>query len=74
MATWNDLLGPLIYINDQRLYPLSLGLFELRTSPRGTDYGMLMAASTLMTIPVMLLFFAGQRYFIEGVTLTGMKA
>jgi multiple sugar transport system permease protein len=35
---------------------------------------MLMAASTLMTIPVMLLFFAGQRYFIEGVTLTGMKA
>src|SRR5689334_20545934 len=40
--------------------------------PRGTDYGMLMAASTLMTIPVMLLFFAGQRYFIEGVTLTGM--
>jgi ABC-type glycerol-3-phosphate transport system permease component len=74
MATWNDLLGPLIYINDQRLYPLSLGLFELRTSPRGTDYGMLMAASTLMTLPVMLLFFAGQRYFIEGVTLTGMKA
>ena len=74
MNTWNDFMGPLIYINDQRLYPLSLGLFELRTSPRGTDYGMLMAASTLMTLPVVALFFAGQRYFIEGVTLTGMKA
>jgi multiple sugar transport system permease protein len=74
MNTWNDFMGPLIYINDQRLYPLSLGLFELRTSPRGTNYGMLMAASTLMTLPVVALFFAGQRYFIEGVTLTGMKA
>ncbi|MGB7157968.1 MAG: carbohydrate ABC transporter permease [Tepidisphaeraceae bacterium] len=73
MSTWNDFLGPLIYINDQRLYPLSLGLFEFRTE-HGADYGMLMAASTLMTLPVVALFFLAQRYFIEGVTLTGMKA
>jgi ABC-type glycerol-3-phosphate transport system permease component len=73
MATWNDFMGPLIYINDQRLYPLSLGLFEFRTE-HGADYGMLMAASTLMTLPVVALFFVAQRYFIEGVTLTGMKA
>lgn len=73
MNTWNDFMGPLIYINDQRLYPLSLGLFEFRTE-HGTDYGMLMAASTLMTLPVILIFFLAQRYFIEGVTLTGMKA
>jgi len=73
MATWNDFMGPLIYINDQRLYPLSLGLFDFRTE-HGADYGMLMAASTLMTLPVVALFFVAQRYFIEGVTLTGMKA
>ncbi|HTL30241.1 MAG TPA: carbohydrate ABC transporter permease [Tepidisphaeraceae bacterium] len=73
MSTWNDFMGPLIYINDQRLYPLSLGLFEFRTE-HGADYGMLMAASTLMTLPVVALFFLAQRYFIEGVTLTGMKA
>lgn len=73
MNTWNDFLGPLIYINDQRLYPLSLGLFDFRTQ-HGAQYGMLMAASTLMTLPVIAIFFLAQRYFIQGITLTGMKA
>ena len=72
MGTWNDFMGPLIYINDQRLYPLALGLFDFRGEHK-TDFGMLMAASTLMTLPVIALFFLAQRYFIQGVTLTGMK-
>ena len=72
MGTWNDFMGPLIYINDQRLYPLALGLFDFRAQHK-TDFGMLMAASTLMTLPVIALFFLAQRYFIQGVTLTGMK-
>ena len=72
MNTWNDFMGPLIYINDQRLYPLALGLFDFR-SEHGSEFGMLMAASTLMTLPVIAIFFAAQRYFIQGVTLTGMK-
>jgi len=72
MNTWNDFMGPLIYINDQRLYPLALGLFDFRTEHQ-TEFGMLMAASTLMTLPVIALFFLAQRYFIQGVTLTGMK-
>ena len=72
MNTWNDFMGPLIYINDQRLYPLALGLFDFRGEHK-TDFGMLMAASTLMTLPVIALFFLAQRYFIQGVTLTGMK-
>lgn len=72
MNTWNDFMGPLIYINDQRLYPLALGLFDFR-SEHSSEFGMLMAASTLMTLPVIALFFAAQRYFIQGVTLTGMK-
>ena len=72
MNTWNDFMGPLIYINDQRLYPLALGLFDFRAQ-HATDFGMLMAASTLMTLPVIALFFVAQRYFIQGVTLTGMK-
>lgn len=73
MGTWNEFMAPLIYINDQRLYPLSLGLFDFRTQ-HGAEYGMLMAASTLMTLPVIALFFLAQRYFIQGITLTGMKA
>ncbi|MDP6702183.1 MAG: carbohydrate ABC transporter permease, partial [Candidatus Latescibacteria bacterium] len=72
MNTWNDFMGPLIYINDQRLYPLALGLFDFR-SEHSSEYGMLMAASTLMTLPVIAIFFLAQRYFIQGVTLTGMK-
>ena len=72
MGTWNDFMGPLIYINDQRLYPLALGLFDFRAL-HATDFGMLMAASTLMTLPVIALFFLAQRYFIQGVTLTGIK-
>lgn len=72
MGTWNEFMGPLIYLTDKRLYPLALGLFEFR-SEFGADFGMLMAASTLMILPVILLFFIAQKYFIQGVTLTGMK-
>lgn len=72
MNTWNDFMGPLIYVSDQRLYPLALGLFDFRQE-HGAEFGMLMAASTLMILPVVVLFFFAQRYFIQGVTLTGMK-
>ena len=73
MGTWNNFMGPLIYLNDQRLYPLALGLFDFRTQ-HGGDYGLLMAASTMVTLPVVAVFFLAQKYFIQGVTLTGMKA
>jgi ABC-type glycerol-3-phosphate transport system permease component len=72
MGVWNDFMGPLIYLNDQRLYPLSLGLFALQVF-QGLNYGLMMAAAVLMTLPVILLFFAAQRQFIQGVTLTGLK-
>ncbi|MBI3920296.1 MAG: carbohydrate ABC transporter permease [Armatimonadetes bacterium] len=72
MNTWNNFMGPLIYLNDQRLYPLSLGLFQFRLE-HSTDFGMLMSASTLMTLPVVAVFFVAQKHFIQGVTLTGMK-
>ena len=72
MATWNEFMGPLIYLSDERLYPLSLGLFKFR-SQFATEFGMLMAASTLVTLPVVAVFFMAQRYFIEGTTLTGLK-
>jgi multiple sugar transport system permease protein len=73
IGTWNDFLTPLIYLNDQRLYPLSLGLFQLQTV-LGTDYAMMMAGSIIMTLPVIAVFFFAQKYFVQGITLTGMKA
>jgi ABC-type glycerol-3-phosphate transport system permease component len=74
MSVWNDFMGPLIYLNDQRLYPLSLGLFSLQVFQQANcDYGLMMAAAVLTTLPVIFLFFAAQRHFIQGVTLTGLK-
>ena len=76
MGVWNDFMGPLIYLQDQRLYPLSLGLYALNvqsTANGGNSMAMMMAGSLLMTLPVIAIFFLGQRYFIRGITLTGMK-
>jgi multiple sugar transport system permease protein len=74
LAVWNEFMGPLIYLSDQRLYPLSLGLFSLQVMQSNAHaYGLMMAASVLMTLPVVGLFFAAQRYFIQGITLTGLK-
>ena len=76
MGSWNDFMGPLIYINDQTKYTLSLGLrlFQQQASSSQTEYGMIMEATVLMVMPVIIFFFLGQKKFIEGVVLTGMKA
>ncbi|HIE10275.1 MAG TPA: carbohydrate ABC transporter permease [Kiritimatiellae bacterium] len=73
LGVWNDFIGPLIYLSDQRLYPLSLGLYAFNVQA-GANYGMMMAGSLLMTLPVVVIFFFAQKYFIQGVTLTGLKA
>ncbi len=72
MGAWNDFLSPLIYISSESKMTLSLGL-QLFESTSGAEYGMLMAASTVMTLPVAALFFFAQRYFIQGITLTGIR-
>ncbi|MEO8045076.1 MAG: carbohydrate ABC transporter permease [Spartobacteria bacterium] len=77
LASWNEFMMPLIYLADQRLYPLSFGLYALQVqvSNPGTakGMGMVMSAAFLMTLPVIAIFFFAQRYFLRGVTLTGMK-
>jgi len=74
MAVWNDFMGPLIYLSDQRLYPLSLGLFALNVQMTDNySFGIMMAGSLLMTLPVIIIFFFAQKYFIQGIALTGTK-
>jgi len=73
MGAWNDFMGPLIYLNSESRKTLALGIQALR-SFHDTEWGLLMAASVLMTVPIIILFFFCQRFFIEGITLTGMKA
>ncbi|NOY79600.1 MAG: carbohydrate ABC transporter permease [Kiritimatiellaeota bacterium] len=72
MAAWNDYIGPLIYLTDQRNYTLALGLASF-SSQYGSYPGMLMAVTTVMTLPIIVLFFFAQRTFIQGITLTGIK-
>ncbi|MCL5269417.1 MAG: ABC transporter permease subunit [bacterium] len=73
MGAWNNFMGPLIYIADQRLYPLAFGLFAFSTMT-SSNPALTMAGSFIMTMPIIIIFFFAQRYFIEGITLTGMKA
>ena len=72
MGSWNDFFTPFLYITSKELMPISLGLYMFKDA-RGAEYGMLMAASTMMVVPIIALFFFAQRYFIQGVTLTGLK-
>jgi multiple sugar transport system permease protein len=69
---WNDFVGPLIYLHDDRLMTLTLGLLSFQWL-HGTEWNLLMAAATMMTLPTIGIFFLAQRYFIEGITLTGLK-
>lgn len=72
MASWTDFIGPLLYLTHESSYTLSLGLQQFQ-SQRGTEWGLMMAVSTMMTVPVMILFFFLQKTFIQGITFTGIK-
>ncbi len=72
MGAWNDFTGPLIFLNDTHKYTLSLGLTVFQQS-RSTSWGLLMAASTMMILPVIVLFFFTQKQFVQGIALTGLK-
>jgi multiple sugar transport system permease protein len=72
ITAWNEFLLPLIYLQDEEKYPLSIGLALFRQT-HDVTFNLLMAASTLVVIPVVILFLAFQRFFIEGITVGGVK-
>ena len=72
LATWNDFMGPLIYLNSESKKTIALGLASFQ-GLYATDWELLMAASLVMTLPTIILFFIAQRYFIEGIVMTGLK-
>lgn len=72
ISHWNDFLGPLLYLNDERTYTLSMGLQRF-VSQHGAEWSLLMAAATVMTLPIIVIFFFAQRTFIQGVSTTGIK-
>jgi ABC-type glycerol-3-phosphate transport system permease component len=75
LNAWNSFIEPLLYINDPNMFTVALGLANFRGDPTAyVKWNLMMAASSSMTIPVVLIFFAGQRYFIQGVVMSGLKA
>ncbi|MBM6614255.1 carbohydrate ABC transporter permease [Desemzia sp. RIT804] len=69
-GAWNDFLGPLLYIHDEEMYTLQIGLQSFQNQST-TQWNYLMAGATLVMIPTVLLFFFAQKYFIQGMDLTG---
>ncbi|MBW8352108.1 carbohydrate ABC transporter permease [Bacillus sp. IITD106] len=73
MYRWNDLMGPLIYLSTEIKYPLSLGLASFRGAYSTTPWNLLMAASLVAVLPPLTLFFFAQKYFIQGIVISGTK-
>lgn len=72
LHSWNDFLAPVIYLNDISNYTLTLGL-ALFSGMYNAQWNLMMAASAVVALPAIIVFLIGQKYFIEGVSLTGIK-
>jgi multiple sugar transport system permease protein len=74
-GNWNNFLGPLIYLNTTLKFPIVVALkfFQESISKEAPKWHYMMAMSTVMAAPILALFFAAQRYFIEGLTVGGVK-
>ncbi|MDF2835326.1 MAG: carbohydrate transporter permease [Paenibacillus sp.] len=72
LGTWNDFMGPLIYLKSDHLFTLALGL-QMFQGSYTAQWDLLMAASAAVVLPCVIVFLVGQRYFLEGITMTGLK-
>jgi multiple sugar transport system permease protein len=73
MMYWNDLLGPVIYLSSVEKMTLTVGLASLQSDAMTTRYDLLMAGSVLSVVPILVLLIIGQKWFVRGVTMTGLK-
>ena len=73
LGNWNDFFGPIIYLNTKEKFTLAVGLLQFQ-GDYATKWNLLMAASTIVVAPCILIYLIGQMYLIEGISLTGMKA
>ena len=72
LNSWNDFLSPLVYLNSEKKYTVALGLQLFTGSYRG-EWNLMMAAACLVLAPVVVVFAIGQKYLVEGVTMSGVK-
>ncbi len=72
IGAWTDFINPLVYLTDENTYTLAVGL-QTFVGRHSSEWNLLMAAATVVTLPLMVVFFFTQKLFIEGITLTGIK-
>jgi multiple sugar transport system permease protein len=73
LASWNNFLWPLVVSSSERMYTLPVAVATFAVGQNATDYGLLMAGSTILVVPVLVVFLALQRYFQPGIAMTGLK-
>lgn len=73
LFSWNDFLGPMIFLTEPSTFTMSLGLQQYQSQHGGSEWHLLMAASVLLVIPIVILFFFTQKTFIQGIATTGSK-
>lgn len=71
--TWNDFLGPLIYLRSPELWTVQLGLNSLVSNTFDADYALMFTGMVISVVPIAVIFLAGQKYFVEGIATSGMK-
>lgn len=73
LFSWRDFLGPLLYLNDEAKWTLSLGLANMQSALGLSQFGQIMAVATMIVVPVLLAFLIAQRFFIQGIATSGIK-
>jgi multiple sugar transport system permease protein len=72
LNAWNEFLAPLIFLTEPETFTMALGLQQYQSQFAGSEWHLLMGASTLLVMPIILLFFFAQKTFIQGISTTGM--
>jgi multiple sugar transport system permease protein len=72
VTTWNDYLGPLLYLRSHSIWTIQIGLKSF-INTYNAEYALIMTGSVLSVLPIAIIFLAGQRYFVEGIASTGLK-
>ena len=72
VTIWNDYMGPMIYFNSTENKTIQLGI-KMFIAQYSAEYGLVMAASVLSLVPVLVIFLAGQKFFVQGIASSGIK-
>jgi len=73
MAQWNDLLGPVLYLSTKAKMTLTIGMAMMFQQWGATPWNLVMAGSVVMVLPILIIYFLGQKYFVQGIVTTGLK-